>query len=456
MKLLDSQLRRRLSLVLRSRRWVVFVAVGSCFLTLATICSGLLMLVYSPAHLTTIQSFPPGGLALAGFTAFLLGAFWVYHGFKAAFLTLSLRDQDAMERIREVVFRKSVGSGQAQTALVALGGGSGLSSLLKGLKDLPVDLTAIVTVTDDGGSSGRLRKDLQILPPGDIRNCLVALSRSESLLARLFQFRFAEAGEFSGHSFGNLFIAAMTELLGDFGSAVREASSILAIRGHVIPVTCENVQLAARFSDGTETTGETSITGMGKRISEIHLLPPSALANPEALNAIDEADMIVLGPGSLFTSVIPNLLVPDIAERINRAKAPVVYICNVMTQPGETDRFTAADHVEMLLQKTSLKRIDAVLVNCRRAARPLIKTYEEHGQFWVPPTVTRIEQRGIKVISGDFLSETNLVRHDSKMLAQSLFELLADSPALLLNKPPLGGPAVSRETREYAQKTRDL
>ncbi|MBF0498731.1 MAG: uridine diphosphate-N-acetylglucosamine-binding protein YvcK [Candidatus Riflebacteria bacterium] len=335
-----------------------------------------------------------------------------------------------MERIREVVFRRPNIVGERRPSLVALGGGSGLSSLLKGLKDLPVDLTAVVTVTDDGGSSGRLRKDLQILPPGDIRNCLVALSQSESLLARLFQFRFVEAGEFSGHSFGNLFIAAMTELLGDFGSAVREASSILAIRGHVIPVTCENVQLAAIFVDGTETIGETAITGTGKRIAEIRLIPEAALPNPETLNAIDQADMIVLGPGSLYTSVIPNLLVSDVADRINRAKAPVVYICNVMTQPGETDRFTAADHVDTLLAKTSLNRIDAVIVNCRRAARPLVKRYEEQGQFWVPPTVTRIEQRGIKVISGDFLSETNLVRHDSITLAHALFSLIVDSSSL--------------------------
>ncbi|MBF0410535.1 MAG: YvcK family protein [Candidatus Riflebacteria bacterium] len=327
------------------------------------------------------------------------------------------------EKLKNFVFNKSADSDRPM--LVALGGGTGLSFLLKGIKELPLRITAVVTVSDDGGSSGKLRKEMQILPPGDIRNCLVALSQSESLMTKLFKFRFSEAGELSGHSFGNIFIAAMTEILGDFGSAVREASNILATRGTVIPVTCESVQLTAKFSDGTKITGESAITGANKRISEIVLEPADALPNPEALNAIDQANLVVLGPGSLFTSVIPNLLVSDIAERINRCSAPVVYVCNVMTQPGETDKYTAYDHVSAILEKTPLRRIDYVVVNSRRAARPIMLKYTAQGQNWVPPTVTKIEEKGIKVISGDYLVETDLLRHHPPSLANTLFELIS-------------------------------
>lgn len=418
-----NSLRRQLGLMLRSRRWVLFAVIGFTLTTVGVVLAGLLLLIFSPTHLATVQSFSPIGLLLAAVSAYLLGAFWLYWAGRAVLQTLNLRDAEITGRLRDLVFRRD-SSGEERPSLVCLGGGSGLSSLLKGMKELPVDLTAVVTVTDDGGSSGRLRKDLQILPPGDIRNCLVALARSESLLAKLFQFRFAETGDFGGHSFGNIFIAAMTELLGDFGSAVREASNILAIRGHVVPVTCENVQLGARFIDGSEVVGETAITGAGKRIAEITLQPAEALANPEALAAIDGARMIILGPGSLYTSVIPNLLVPDVADRINHSTAPVVYICNVMTQPGETDHFTAAEHVETILDKTPLHRIDIVVVNSRRVARTLMARYEAQGQHWVPPTVTRIESRGIRVIAGDFISEADYVRHNSVLLAGTLFGLI--------------------------------
>jgi uncharacterized cofD-like protein len=328
--------------------------------------------------------------------------------------------------LRNFVFKRSVPSGK-NFSMVALGGGTGLSSLLKGLKELPVDLTAIVTVTDDGGSSGRLRKELQILPPGDIRNCLVALSRSESLLSRLFQYRFAEGGEIEGHSFGNLFIAAITGVIGDFGNAVREASNILAIKGHVIPVTTDNVQLAARFIDNSEIVGETSISGHGQRIASMALIPEKPRVNPEAVSAIEDANLIVLGPGSLFTSVIPNLLVPGVSEKINEARARVVYICNVMTQPGETDEFNAYDHVKAIFDQTSLKRIDIVVVNSRRAAKPLMARYESKRQFWVPPTVKKIEDLGIRVVATDLLLESDLLRHNPTLLATILTGLINES-----------------------------
>ena len=418
--------RRKFSHEIRARRWVAFLLLGLLMMCFGFVFAALSTIVLAPASIETVRSFHPAALALAALSALMISSFWLYKGFRTAFRLLDSRDFGLSTRLREFVFQKS------QTAvklfsMVALGGGTGLSSLLKGLKELPVDLTAIVTVTDDGGSSGRLRKELQILPPGDIRNCLVALSRSESLLSRLFQYRFGEGGEIEGHSFGNLFIAAMTGVIGDFGSAVREASNILAIKGHVIPVTNENVQLVAQFDDGSEITGETAICEARKRIFKMDLSPAAPRANQEALSAIDDANMVVMGPGSLYTSIIPNLLVPGVAEHINNSDAKVVYICNVMTQPGETDGFNAADHVNVILDKTPLKRIDIVVVNSRRASRTLMERYEAMGQCWVAPTVKKIEDLGIRVVAADLLLQSDLLRHNPNLLAVILIGLINEN-----------------------------
>jgi len=421
-------LRRKISHEVRARRWVAFLLLGLLMMCFGFVFASLSTIVLAPASIETVRSFHPLALAFSALSAFLISSFWLYRGFRTAFRLLDSKDHGLSTRLREFVFQRSQPT-EKLLSMVALGGGTGLSSLLKGLKELPVDLTAIVTVTDDGGSSGRLRKELQILPPGDIRNCLVALSRSESLLSRLFQYRFGEGGEIEGHSFGNLFIAAMTGVIGDFSSAVREASSILAIKGHVIPVTNENVQLVARFEDGSEITGETAISDARRRISSISLNPAAPTPNQEALSAIDDANMIVLGPGSLFTSVIPNLLVPGVAERINNSRARVVYICNVMTQPGETDSFNAADHVRAILEKTSLQRIDIVVVNSRRAAKPLMARYENRSQFWVPPTVKKIEDMGIRVVAADMLLESDMLRHNPNLLAAILIGLINENAA---------------------------
>jgi uncharacterized cofD-like protein len=217
--------------------------------------------------------------------------------------------------------------------------------------------------------------------------------------------------------------------MGDFGNAVREASNILAIKGHVIPVTTDNVQLAARFADDSEIVGETSISNTGKRIKTISLIPNMPQANPEALSSIEDAHIIVLGPGSLYTSIIPNLLVPGVADKINQATAKVVYICNVMTQPGETDSFSAYDHVRAILDKTEVKRIDIVVVNSRRAAKPLMARYEAKRQYWVPPTVKKIEDLGIRVVATDLLLESDLVRHNPNLLAAIIIGLINEQKA---------------------------
>ncbi len=417
--------RRKFSHEIRARRWVAYLLIGFLMMCFGVVFAALSTIVLAPASIETVRSFHPLALALTGLSALLMSTFWLYKGFRNAFRLLDSRDFGLSTKLREFVFQKSQSSAKL-FSMVALGGGTGLSSLLKGLKELPVDLTAIVTVTDDGGSSGRLRKELQILPPGDIRNCLVALSRSESLLSRLFQYRFGEGGEIEGHSFGNLFIAAMTGVIGDFGSAVREASNILAIKGHVIPVTNDNVQLVAQFEDDSEITGETAICEARKRISRIQLVPAPS-ANQEALSAIDDANMIVMGPGSLYTSIIPNLLVPGVAEHINSSDAKVVYICNVMTQPGETDGFSAVDHVNAILEKTPLKRVDIVVVNSRRASRSLMERYESRGQYWVAPTVKKIKDLGIRVLSADMLMQSDLLRHNPSLLAAILIALINEN-----------------------------
>ena len=395
-------LRRLINHKVRARRWVAYLGLGLLIMGFGFTIFSLSVLMLAPATVETLRSFHPMALAFTAFTAMLISSFWFYKGFKLAFEILDSRDSELSTKLKEFVFHRN--RKDERPSLVALGGGTGLSSLLKGLKEVDVRLTAVVTVTDDGGSSGRLRKDLQILPPGDIRNCIVAL-----------------------HSFGNLFIAAMTGVIGDFSSAVREVSSILAIKGHVVPVTNDNVQLHADFEDGTEMVGETAICEVKKRIAKMSLVPVSPEPNQEALSAIDDANMIILGPGSLYTSVIPNLLVPGVVEHINKSEATVVYICNVMTQPGETDDFNALDHVKTILDKTGLDKLDVVIVNSRRAAKNLMTKYEAKNQYWVPPTVKKIEELGIRVVAADLLSESDLLRHNPNTLANIIANLVVET-----------------------------
>src|SRR5437868_4916224 len=248
--------------------------------------------------------------------------------------------------------------------LVAIGGGTGLSTLLRGLKHYVPNtgcierrpekwidqLTAVVTVTDDGGSSGQLRRELHVLPPGDIRNCMVALAEDEALMTKLFKYRFSGEGNLQGHSFGNLFLTAMSAVVGDFLEAIRFASEVLAIKGQIFPATVEDVRLGAELANGESVIGETKITDARSKINKLWLEPDRPMALPEAIAAIQEADIITIGPGSLFTSILPNLLVPEIAEAISSSMAQKIYICNVMTQPGETDEFNAQDHLQTIMQ----------------------------------------------------------------------------------------------------------
>ncbi len=308
--------------------------------------------------------------------------------------------------------------------IVTLGGGTGLSTLLRGLKSHTSNITAVVTVTDDGGSSGRLSVDLGIIPPGDIRNCLAALADSEKTMGDLFQYRFkGAAGSLSGHSLGNLLIAALVDQAGgDFDKAIEAASKVLTITGSVMPSTTERVGLKALLSDGREVCGESNIVGHGRLISRILLDPPGVAPHAPALKAIAEADLIVIGPGSIYSSVIPNLLVPGIADAISQSKAIKVYICNVMTEPGESDSFNASEHVSAIQVNAPRRVFDYVLVNTSRPSQAMLDRYEQSGQHFVEPDYDQIKKMGFRVITGNFISESDFVRHDPSRIAARLIK----------------------------------
>ena len=329
--------------------------------------------------------------------------------------------------------------------VVAIGGGTGLSTLLRGLKkyaphtpgietakkplppELPVisDLTAVVTVTDDGGSSGRLRKEFNILPPGDIRNCLVALSEDEALLSRIFQYRFETGGGLEGHNFGNLFVTALTAVTGDFAEAVRESSKILATRGTIFPATVSNVQLEALMSDGSTVFGETNITASQSRIVRLRMVPENAQPLAETLEAIAKADMITMGPGSLFTSLVPNLLVRGIPEAIAAARAVKVYICNLMTQANESLGLTAADHIRKLYEHAGAPIFDYALVNTAPISENLQAKYALEGASRIVVDRDAIESLGVRCVTGDFVGEGMVVRHATDRVATELLKLAA-------------------------------
>ncbi|MFH0763290.1 MAG: YvcK family protein [Candidatus Omnitrophota bacterium] len=303
--------------------------------------------------------------------------------------------------------------------IVTVGGGTGLAVLLSGLKEYTSNISAIVTVADDGGSSGRLRQQFDILPPGDIRNCLVALADAPVLMRDLFQFRFDGNSELSGHSFGNLFITVMTRVTGDFEKAIKETSKVLALRGQVLPSTLENVVLVAQYQDGSTIVGEDKITKAQKLIEKIELNPAQPQATPDALKAIEEAQIIILGPGSLYTSIIPNLLIKEICEKIAASSATKIYVCNAMTQPGETDGFSASDHVRVLLKHTSPRILDYCLLNIAEVPQGVLKRYAEENSYPVINDSKKIEGMGYRAIEDDIgIVEAGVIRHDPVKLAK--------------------------------------
>lgn len=313
--------------------------------------------------------------------------------------------------------------------LVAIGGGTGLSTMLAGLKQLVgktddelwiETLSAIVTVSDDGGSSGRLRDELQMLPPGDIRNCMIALSEDANLISRLFRHRFRGDGGLGGHSFGNLFLAALTEVTGDFTEAIRLSSEVIASKGHIYPATLSDVRLVAELEDGSIVRGETQISASKAAIRRLHLEPEQCLPLPQALNAIRTADIITVGPGSLYTSILPNLLVAKVARVIGESSATKIFVSNLMTQPGETDGYSAREHLEAVRKYAPEIHFDFVVVNSRRISDEQAERYAAEGAYQIgidDPIDDALDQT-TEVMRGDLLDDGEKVRHHSDRLAQ--------------------------------------
>ncbi len=324
--------------------------------------------------------------------------------------------------------------------VVAIGGGTGLSTLLRGLRrhvavpgqcdpeaDAIADLAAVVTVTDDGGSSGRLRQDFNMLPPGDLRNCMVALSEEEDLLTQLFGHRFRSGYALKGHNFGNLFVAALTEITGDFAQAVQLSSKILATRGRIYPATTANTTLVARMDDGSLVRGETSITASRRRIVELTLDPPGPAPLPETLEAMERADVITVGPGSLYTSLITNLLVDGIPAALARARGLRVYIANLMTQANESLNLTASEHIERIYEHTRAPIFDCALVNTAPFSAETLARYAAEGAAPIVADIERIQALGVRCVAGDFASEENVVRHAAGRVASALLALGRES-----------------------------
>ncbi len=400
------------------KRWLLMVLLGVAIMGLGF--GYVLREVYDQvtfpdqAYYITLQFLPRlvrAAIFLTVASTFILFAVWKLNtSLLAAFITPT-----ADENIVDAIYRYRYQSRGPK--IVCIGGGTGMPVLLRGLKEHSSNLTAIVTVGDDGGSSGILRRELGVLPPGDVRNCIAALAEAEPLMTRLFQYRFNEGTGLEGHSFGNLFIVAMSGITGNFEEAVRETSRVLAVRGLILPSTLSHVTVHARTADGHEISGESNITHEGTRIDEVFLQPANVQANPETIRAILEADMVVVGPGSLLTSVLPNLLVDGIRQALAISQATKIYTCNVATQHGETDEFSVSDHFDTLVKHVGPGLFDYILAN-DNVGGPLPEAW--HSQ---PVRIDTPIVDGARVITSDVVSEKNRYYHDSQKLAAAIFRI---------------------------------
>lgn len=407
---------------MRIKRWLFLLSVGLILVSLG--------LAYLLVHIYRTQPFPEyvSSLTLQFIDRPVRGAIFVTVG--AAMLIL------AFWRLNESLLSAVMPNSHSNLVdlvynhrhrergpkIVAIGGGTGLSTLLRGLKEYTTNVSAIVTVADDGGSSGRLRRELGVLPPGDFRNCIVALADAEPLMTKLFQYRFSEGSGLDGHSFGNLFIVAMSGITGNFEQAIRESSRVLAVRGQILPSTLENLTLCAELADEARVEGESKISESSNAIKRVYLEPEHPAAYPEAIRALLDADLIVVGPGSLYTSVLPNLLVEDLARALVSSRALKVYVCNVATQPGETDNFMVRDHIEAMLRHLPENPFHFVLANDRLGAE--LPAHWRVSQVSMEGEVEAIE--GTEVVQADVIDALNPLRHDPKKLAKALMRLYYD------------------------------
>lgn len=411
------------------KRWLLLFAVGGlcCTIGLALIFNYQFMgfleeMFFRMSYLTT-GKYSNTVSILIGALSIGLGMFVMYYATRRIIRSVvEAVMPDNNSSLMEIIFtQRKLTRGPAITVV---GGGTGLSTLLRGMKYITNNCTAVVTAGDDGGSSGRLRKELGIIPPGDLRNCLVALADREPLMERVMQYRFQGDSILAGHSFGNLFIAAMAEAEGGMEAGLDATSQILNVRGKVVPSTLKDIRLKALMTDGTIISGESEIPKARKRIDTMIMEPKDAPAAPSAAQAILNADILILGPGSLYTSVIPNLLVDGIREAILESKAVKIYICNVMTQPGETDGYGAYEHVQAILQHAGQQFLDYVIVNDQRVTTAQLTQYSEKGSMPVTPDIKKIERLGIQVIPTRLISNKDMVRHNPQKLAQVIISLV--------------------------------
>jgi uncharacterized cofD-like protein len=411
---------------LRVKRWLGLLLAGLTAVSFgAALAIGLGPILDVTDALSRIV-----GAAFATRAALIVGTVLAAAGLAAVLLSLRqlvksvadpLRASDDRELVDVLLDARDRPRGPA---VVAIGGGTGLSNLLRGLKRYTSDIVAIAAVSDDGGSSGRLQREMKTLPPGDLRNCLVALADDEALMGRLLQYRFSDVPSVNGHSLGNLFIAALASITGDFERAVKETSKVLAIRGRVLPATLERVTVCGRLRDGTVVRGETNVGHSGGQLREVYLDPADPVALGEAVEAIRAADIVVVGPGSTYTSVIPNLLVPGVSQALAECNAIRVFVCNVMTQPGETDLLLrASDQVRVVREHTGRKVFDYVLINEAVPTPDVLERYERVGARIVQPDADEVGRMGAIPICGDLISSDDYARHDPDKLAQAVLRL---------------------------------
>ncbi len=406
---------------LQVKRWFALIFFGTIFVGLGLLIIFNLRPVYFLLTILVkiLQNYSS---ELIGVICIIIGSFLFLKGWQNAnYSILDVYNSKKRHEILESLYRRRrLNRGPK---IVAIGGGTGLSTLLKGIKKITNNITAVVTVGDDGGSSGRLREEMGVLPPGDIRNCIAALADDEALVTKLFQYRFRSGEGLEGHSFGNLFLTALCSITGDMVNAVKESSNVLSIRGRVLPSTLDDMKLLAQMEDGSIVKGESNIPEAKGRIKRIYTDPINCKALDDVIVSIEEAELIILGPGSLYTSVIPNLLIKDIAKAISRSKAKKIYICNIMTQPGETDDFSVSDHIKTILEHAKEPNIiDAVLVNDNLPSE-LVDEYKKADSHPVVLDLENIKKLGVKVVTRKLTEDNtlNLVRHSPSRLSRAIY-----------------------------------
>lgn len=411
---------------MKLKRWLLLFSIGVLLFSfggalainyeyLSRVEEEIFMLVYR-----TVGSYNYTITTAVGIFILIIGASLMLYSTRLIIRSIiAVLIPDRSESLVDMIYQeRKLGRGPAVTVI---GGGHGLSVLLRGIKSATSNVSAVVTVADDGGSSGRLREELGIIPPGDLRNCLVALADTEPLMEKLFQYRFEGDTTLAGHSFGNLFIAAMNEVTGDMETALKESSKVLAVKGRVIPASKEHVRLDAIMTDGTVVEGESQIPEARKKIRRVRLFPEKVAAVPAAIEAIESADAIILGPGSLYTSIMPNLLVDGVANALKKSKAIKIYICNVMTQPGETDRYTAAQHAKAILDHTGRGAIDYVLVNSTPIPEKMWKGTKSRP---VEIDEDKVNALGMGLIKADLMSASEVGRHDPDKLCAAVMKII--------------------------------